>query len=74
MDPAQTRDVICSSLGITDLYEAFQDINLEKPLGSATIAQVGHAPTCGSIPAQCALLANMWPGRQVCPTLTPACS
>ena len=44
MDPAQARDVICSSLGITDLYEAFQDINLEKPLGSATIAQVGMLP------------------------------
>ena len=44
MDAAQTSAVICASLGITDLYDTFLDINLDKPLGSATIAQVRLDP------------------------------
>ena len=44
MLPEQTREVICSSLGISTLDEVFQDLDLAKPLGSATIAQASKSP------------------------------
>ena len=40
MDPEATRSIICKELGIQDLSDVFEWIDLESPLGSASIAQV----------------------------------
>lgn len=43
MGPQQTRAVIEEELGGTKLEEVFDWIDLERPLGSASIAQVHKA-------------------------------
>lgn len=43
MPPAQTKQVIESELN-AKLEQVFQWIDLEKPLGSASISQVSHVP------------------------------
>ncbi|KAK9798604.1 hypothetical protein WJX73_007340 [Symbiochloris irregularis] len=43
MSAAQTRAVIQNELGSTNLNEIFSSIDLDQPLGSATIAQVHRA-------------------------------
>ena len=41
MSPDATRTIICNELGIKDLSELFEWVDLEAPLGAASIAQVG---------------------------------
>ena len=41
MSPDATRAIICSELGLRDLSELFEWVDLEAPLGAASIAQVG---------------------------------
>lgn len=41
MSPEVTRAVLERELGVSDLSELFERIDLEKPLGSASISQVG---------------------------------
>lgn len=40
MTPEKTQRIIESQLGVKDLSEVFEWIDLSKPLGSASIAQV----------------------------------
>jgi predicted unusual protein kinase regulating ubiquinone biosynthesis (AarF/ABC1/UbiB family) len=40
MPPAQAARLIARELGVSDLSEVFQWIDLEEPLGSASISQV----------------------------------
>ncbi len=48
MSPAAARAIICEELGVRDLADAFQWIDLESPLGSASIAQVvAECEGCG---------------------------
>ena len=42
MSAAQTRLVIENELGAQNMSEVFSSIDLDKPLGSATIAQVRY--------------------------------
>lgn len=42
MPPERTEHVIKQELGVNDLGELFDWIDLEQPLGSASISQVGH--------------------------------
>ena len=44
MPPAQTRAVIERELCVASLDDVFEWIDLEKPLGSASIAQVRRPP------------------------------
>ena len=44
MSSTQTRRVIERELRINDLSEVFEWIDLEKPLGSASISQVNPGP------------------------------
>lgn len=41
MSPEATKSILVKELGIRDLSEVFEWIDLEQPLGSASIAQVG---------------------------------
>ena len=42
MTPEKTQHIIESQLGVKDLSEVFEWIDLSKPLGSASIAQVSR--------------------------------
>jgi predicted unusual protein kinase regulating ubiquinone biosynthesis (AarF/ABC1/UbiB family) len=47
MSEAQAREAVRRELGVTDLSEVFEWIDLAKPLGSASISQVGcHTCNC----------------------------
>ncbi len=48
MPPDAARTAICKELRVNDLGEVFSWINLEKPLGSASISQVGLKSLCMS--------------------------
>ena len=54
MLPADTTRVICSALGIASLDEVFQDFDMAKPLGAATIAQV-----CAATPHACSTRSHL---------------
>jgi hypothetical protein len=41
MSPEATKAILVRELGIQDLSDVFEWIDLEEPLGSASIAQVG---------------------------------
>jgi predicted unusual protein kinase regulating ubiquinone biosynthesis (AarF/ABC1/UbiB family) len=43
MPPQQVSDLLKEELGVADLTEVFEWIELERPLGSASIAQVHKA-------------------------------
>jgi hypothetical protein len=59
--------VVCSELGISDLSEVFDWIDLDKPIGSASISQVTQLERlgCDERLAWCGALPDAikaWPG------------
>lgn len=40
MPAARAAEVLCAELGVDDLGQLFEWIDLERPLGSASISQV----------------------------------
>lgn len=64
MPPAQTKEVIESQLN-AKLEQVFEWINLEKPLGSASISQVIPSlmpPSSGMPESHAAWYVQSWPG------------